>query len=156
MFSRSCSGRDRLGPFRLSDITWLTANTENPLAVGQYVNNCSNGTITSLLTHRRNGAIIRLNISIQICLYILYHEDYLFYIIIVCLQCCKCCDHWLSKYSFSFFCVELYSYLSERAANVCYQEYDVPEAFPLELRQYLPNVNYRHDTQRQEFKGCLK
>ncbi|XP_029564329.1 SET domain-containing protein 9 isoform X2 [Salmo trutta] len=75
---RSCSGRDRLGPFRLSDITWLTANTENPLAVGQYVNNCSN----------------------------------------------------------------------ERAANVCYQEYDVPEAFPLELRQYLPNVNYRHDTQR--------
>ncbi|XP_036385775.1 SET domain-containing protein 9 [Megalops cyprinoides] len=74
---RSCSGRDRLGPFRLSDITWLTANPDNPLAVGQYVNNCSN----------------------------------------------------------------------EKPANVCYQEFDVPAEFPLELRQYLPNVNYRHDTQ---------
>ncbi|KAJ8338680.1 hypothetical protein SKAU_G00354660 [Synaphobranchus kaupii] len=73
---RSCSGRDRLGPFSLSDITWLTANPDNPLAVGQYVNNCSN----------------------------------------------------------------------EKAANVCYQEFDVPDKFPLELRQYLPNVNYRHDT----------
>ncbi|XP_064165095.1 SET domain-containing protein 9 [Anguilla rostrata] len=75
---RSCSGRDRLGPFRLSDITWLTANPDNPLAVGQYVNNCSN----------------------------------------------------------------------EKAANVCYQEFDVPDKFPLELRQYLPNVNYRHDTSK--------
>ncbi|KAJ8395608.1 hypothetical protein AAFF_G00030890 [Aldrovandia affinis] len=73
---RSCSGRDRLGPFRLNDITWLTANPENPLAVGQYVNNCSN----------------------------------------------------------------------EKAPNVCYQEFDVQDKFPLELRQYLPNVNYQHDT----------
>lgn len=78
MVYRSCSGRDRLGPFMLSDITWLTANPVNPLAVGQYVNNCTN----------------------------------------------------------------------EWAANVCYQEYDVPDGFPLELRQYIPNVNYRHDTQR--------
>ncbi|KAJ8260757.1 hypothetical protein COCON_G00164800 [Conger conger] len=75
---RSCSGRDRLGPFRLSDITWLMASPHNPLAVGQYVNNCSN----------------------------------------------------------------------EKAANVCYQEFDVPDKFPLELRQYLPNVNYRHDTDK--------
>ncbi|KAG9338285.1 hypothetical protein JZ751_025956 [Albula glossodonta] len=74
---RSCSGRDRLGPFSLSDSTWLTACPENPLAVGQYVNNCSN----------------------------------------------------------------------EKAANVYYQEFDVPEKFPLELRQYLPNVNYGHNTQ---------
>ncbi|KAM4614899.1 SET domain-containing protein 9 isoform 2-T2 [Polymixia lowei] len=75
---KSCSGRDQIGPFRLSDISWLTANPNNPLAVGQYVNNCTN----------------------------------------------------------------------ERSANVCYQEYDVPDAFPLELRQYLPNVNYSHDAQR--------
>ncbi|KAJ7986791.1 hypothetical protein DPEC_G00332040 [Dallia pectoralis] len=78
MIYRSCSGRDRIGPFGLCDATWLTANPKNPLAVGQYVNNCS----------------------------------------------------------------------KDRAANVYYQEYEVPEEFPLELRQYLPNVNYRHDTQR--------
>ncbi|XP_053501335.1 SET domain-containing protein 9 isoform X1 [Ictalurus furcatus] len=75
---QSCSGRDRLGPFRLSDSSWLTPCPENPLAVGQYVNNCSN----------------------------------------------------------------------EKAANVCYQELDVPEDFPIELRQYLPNVNYRVNIQR--------
>ncbi|KAM5328202.1 SET domain-containing protein 9 isoform 1-T1 [Glossophaga mutica] len=40
---RSCAGRDRLGPLRMSDSTWLTAEVQNPLAVGQYVNNCSNG-----------------------------------------------------------------------------------------------------------------
>ncbi|XP_071764117.1 SET domain-containing protein 9 [Centroberyx gerrardi] len=75
---KSCSGRDRLGPFMLSDTSWLTTDPHNQLAVGQYVNNCSN----------------------------------------------------------------------DRSANVCYQEYDVPNAFPLELRRYLPNVNYSHDTQR--------
>ncbi|XP_066507600.1 SET domain-containing protein 9 [Hoplias malabaricus] len=75
---RSCSGRDRLGPFRLSDSSWLTLHPENPLAVGQYVNNCSN----------------------------------------------------------------------EKTANVCYQEFDVPDEFPLELRQYLPNVTYRPHIQR--------
>ncbi|XP_073730714.1 SET domain-containing protein 9 isoform X1 [Misgurnus anguillicaudatus] len=75
---RSCSGRDRLGPFHLSDCSWLTSNPVNPLAVGQYVNNCSN----------------------------------------------------------------------ERSANVCYQEFDVANDFPLELRQYLPNINYKSDTQR--------
>ncbi|XP_043919730.1 SET domain-containing protein 9 isoform X3 [Protopterus annectens] len=39
---RSCSGRDRLGPCKLSDDTWLSPFPVNPLAVGQYVNNCSN------------------------------------------------------------------------------------------------------------------
>ncbi|XP_034470675.1 SET domain-containing protein 9 [Hippoglossus hippoglossus] len=78
MVFRSCSGRDRLGPFMMSDTSWLTATPHNPLAVGQYVNNCSN----------------------------------------------------------------------ERPANVCYQEYDVPDKFPIELYQYLPNVNYSQDTRR--------
>nr|XP_046264457.1 SET domain-containing protein 9 [Scatophagus argus] len=78
MVFRSCSGRDRIGPFMMSDTSWLTDNPQNPLAVGQYVNNCSN----------------------------------------------------------------------EWPANVCYQEYDVPDKFPIELRQYLPNVHYSHDTQR--------
>ncbi|KAM4809351.1 SET domain-containing protein 9 isoform 2-T2 [Rhinophrynus dorsalis] len=74
---RSCSRRDQLGPLKMCDNTWLTSLPHNPLAVGQYVNNCSN----------------------------------------------------------------------ERAANVCYQEFDVPECFPVELRQYLPNVNYSHDSE---------
>ncbi|KAM7147322.1 SET domain-containing protein 9 isoform 1-T1 [Molossus nigricans] len=38
---RSCTGRDRLGPVKMCDSTWLTAEIQNPLAVGQYVNNCS-------------------------------------------------------------------------------------------------------------------
>ncbi|KAM9844493.1 SET domain-containing protein 9 [Aulostomus maculatus] len=78
MVYKSCSGRDRIGPFMMSDTSWLTDSPQNPLAVGQYVNNCSN----------------------------------------------------------------------EWPANVCYQEFDVPDKFPTELRQYLPNVNYSQDTQR--------
>ncbi|XP_068952575.1 SET domain-containing protein 9 isoform X3 [Petaurus breviceps papuanus] len=74
---RSCSGRDRLGPFKMSDPTWLTSEVQNPLAVGQYVNNCSN----------------------------------------------------------------------DKEANVCYQEFDVPELFPLEFKQYLPNIMYSRDAQ---------
>ncbi|KAE8636290.1 hypothetical protein XENTR_v10002925 [Xenopus tropicalis] len=74
---RSCSRRDQLGPLKLCDATWLSAFPQNPWAVGQYVNNCSN----------------------------------------------------------------------EREANVCYQEFDVPEYFPIELRQYLPNINYSPDSQ---------
>ncbi|NXD45478.1 SETD9 protein, partial [Copsychus sechellarum] len=72
---RSCSRRDQLGPFQMSDESWLTATPQNPLAVGQYVNNCSH----------------------------------------------------------------------EKAANVCYQEFDVPGHFPVELKQYLPNIVYSHD-----------
>ncbi|XP_045908851.1 SET domain-containing protein 9 [Micropterus dolomieu] len=79
MVFKSCSGRDRIWPFMMSDTSWLTASPQNPLAVGQYVNNCSN----------------------------------------------------------------------EWPANVCYQEYDVPDKFPIELRQYLPNVNYSQATQRR-------
>ncbi|XP_055647334.1 SET domain-containing protein 9 isoform X1 [Falco peregrinus] len=75
---RSCSRRDQLGPFQMSDESWLTAALQNPLAVGQYVNNC---------TH-------------------------------------------------------------EKAANVCYQEFDVPRYFPIELKQYLPNIVYSHDIER--------
>ncbi|XP_036894403.1 SET domain-containing protein 9 isoform X2 [Sturnira hondurensis] len=45
---RSCAGRDRLGPLQMSDSTWLTADVQNPLAVGQYVNNCSNDLPTSV------------------------------------------------------------------------------------------------------------
>ncbi|KAM7401017.1 hypothetical protein PAMA_005290 [Pampus argenteus] len=78
MVYKSCSGRDRIGPFMMSDTSWLTASPQNPLAVGQYVNNCSN----------------------------------------------------------------------EWPANVCYQEYDVPDKFPIELRQYLPNINYSLGIQR--------
>uniref|UniRef100_A0A8C2VES8 SET domain containing 9 n=1 Tax=Chinchilla lanigera TaxID=34839 RepID=A0A8C2VES8_CHILA len=74
---RSCSGRDRLGPLKLNDTTWLTSEIHNPLAIGQYVNNCSN----------------------------------------------------------------------DRAANVCYQEFEVPAVFPIELKQYLPNIAYSYDKQ---------
>ncbi|KAF1408152.1 SET domain-containing protein 9, partial [Spheniscus magellanicus] len=41
---RSCSRRDQLGPFQMSDVSWLTAALQNPLAVGQYVNSCSHET----------------------------------------------------------------------------------------------------------------
>lgn len=82
MVFKSCSGRDRLGPFLTSDTSWLTTNPLNPLAVGQYVNNCSN----------------------------------------------------------------------DKSANVCYQEYDVPSTFPLELRQYLPNVNYSQDNHQRPLR----
>ncbi|KFO32135.1 SET domain-containing protein 9 [Fukomys damarensis] len=74
---RSCSGRDRVGPLKMSDSTWLTSEIHNPLAVGQYVNNCSN----------------------------------------------------------------------DRAANVCYQEFEVPAVFPVELKQYLPNIAYSYAKQ---------
>ncbi|XP_006891595.1 PREDICTED: SET domain-containing protein 9 [Elephantulus edwardii] len=74
---RSCNGRDRLGPLKMSDSTWLTSEMSNPLAIGQYVNNCSN----------------------------------------------------------------------DKAANVCYQEFDVPAVFPVELMQYLPNVAYSSNKQ---------
>ncbi|XP_028930137.1 SET domain-containing protein 9 isoform X1 [Ornithorhynchus anatinus] len=74
---RSCSGRDQLGPFKMSDSTWLTSSVQNPLAVGQYVNNCSN----------------------------------------------------------------------DKAANVCYQEFDVPELFPIEFKRYLPNIAYSPEVQ---------
>ncbi|XP_013881209.1 SET domain-containing protein 9 [Austrofundulus limnaeus] len=78
MVFRSCSGRDRIGPFVTSDTTWLTDTPRNPLAVGQYVNNCTD----------------------------------------------------------------------DRPANVCYQEFDIPDSFPIELRQFLPNVNYSQETKR--------
>lgn len=78
MIFRSCSGRDRIGPFVTSDTTWLTDSPRNPLAVGQYVNNCSN----------------------------------------------------------------------ERPANVCYQEYNIPDGFPIELHQFLPNINFSQDIKR--------
>lgn len=34
---------------------------------------------------------------------------------------------------------------NDRPANVCYQEWDVPAAFPAELKQYLPNTAYGCD-----------
>ena len=44
----------------------------------------------------------------------------------------------------------LYLFL-DRAANVCYQEFDVPAVFPIELKQYLPNIAYSYDRQRLVF-----
>ncbi|TRY88138.1 hypothetical protein DNTS_029447 [Danionella cerebrum] len=102
---RSCSGRDRFGPLHLCDATWLTPHPLNPLAVGQYINNCSNGLLDLISPGLKQ----------------------------LTLQC-------LQGGHLMFF--------TERAANVCYQELDVPEEFPLELRQFLPNVNYRVDTRR--------
>ncbi|NXR05806.1 SETD9 protein, partial [Semnornis frantzii] len=52
---RSCSRRDQLGPFQMSDESWLTDALQNPLALGQYVNNCSHGELpemyNNLLAH---------------------------------------------------------------------------------------------------------
>lgn len=41
MIFNSCSQRDRQGPFNVCDSSWLTACLQNPLAIGQYVNNQS-------------------------------------------------------------------------------------------------------------------
>lgn len=49
---RSCSRRDQLGPFQMSDESWLTASPQNPLAVGQYVNNCSHGKLPGEFSSR--------------------------------------------------------------------------------------------------------
>ncbi|XP_077993808.1 SET domain-containing protein 9-like [Glandiceps talaboti] len=38
---RSCSKRERSGPYMTSDTSWLTPNLLNPMALGQYVNNQS-------------------------------------------------------------------------------------------------------------------
>ncbi|KAL8203862.1 UNVERIFIED_CONTAM: SET domain-containing protein 9 [Gekko kuhli] len=62
----------------MNDVSWIVAAAQNPLAVGQYVNNCS----------------------------------------------------------------------ADKAANVCYQEFDIPECFPIEFKQYLPNVSYSHEVRR--------
>ncbi|XP_041474686.1 uncharacterized protein LOC121423420 [Lytechinus variegatus] len=43
MIYRSCARRDRLGPYMLSDLSWLTSCPLNPMAVGQYVNNQHKG-----------------------------------------------------------------------------------------------------------------
>ncbi|XP_071519906.1 SET domain-containing protein 9-like isoform X5 [Panulirus ornatus] len=40
---KSCSSRDRVGPFPIADTSWLTDCLVNPLNVGQYVNNQSVG-----------------------------------------------------------------------------------------------------------------
>ncbi|XP_056403417.1 SET domain-containing protein 9 isoform X3 [Hyla sarda] len=109
----SCSGRDQLGPLKMCDCTWLTSTPRNPLSVGQYINNCSNG----------NVHVSRTN----------------------CIQniCKKQCNKYMSGYF-----IHITRLLpAERAANVCYQEFDVPESFPVELRQYIPNVRYSHDVE---------
>ncbi|XP_038068498.1 SET domain-containing protein 9-like [Patiria miniata] len=43
MVYRSCTQRDRMGPYLTSDLTWLTEAPSNPMAVGQYVNNQNKG-----------------------------------------------------------------------------------------------------------------
>ncbi|XP_061165930.1 SET domain-containing protein 9-like [Saccostrea echinata] len=39
MIFKSCSQRDRQGPFDTCDWSWMTNYPQNPLAIGQYVNN---------------------------------------------------------------------------------------------------------------------
>jgi hypothetical protein len=42
--------------------------------------------------------------------------------------------------------------LLEYAANVAYQEFDIPASFPIELRQYIPNTEARlHQDMEQTF-----
>ena len=52
-----------------------------------------------------------------------------------------------SQYHRDCFCLFFFLFL-EKAANVCYQEFDVPGYFPVELKQYLPNIVYSHDIER--------
>ncbi|NXY76006.1 SETD9 protein, partial [Glareola pratincola] len=55
---RSCSRRDQLGPFQMSDESWLTSALQNPLAVGQYVNNCSHGKLPGKFSRLAFGNVI--------------------------------------------------------------------------------------------------
>ncbi|XP_072023718.1 SET domain-containing protein 9-like [Amphiura filiformis] len=77
MIYKSCSQRERIGPYMTSDMTWFSDDRVNPMAVGQYINN----------------------------------------------------------------------HTKDCAANVDYQEFDVPLSFPLNLRKYLPNVFYSTEHQ---------
>ncbi|CAL4154531.1 unnamed protein product, partial [Meganyctiphanes norvegica] len=51
MMYRSCSGRDRVGIHELADSSWLTEFPQNPLNVGQYVNNQSKGFPSNVCYH---------------------------------------------------------------------------------------------------------
>lgn len=55
------------------------------------------------------------------------------------------CNLRFSQYHGIFFFFLLFL---DKAANVCYQEFDVPGYFPVELKQYLPNIVYSHDIER--------
>ena len=57
--SRSCSQRDRQGPFNTCDASWLTSFPLNPLALGQYVNNQSRG------KHQHKTPIVRLGENVN-------------------------------------------------------------------------------------------
>ena len=41
--TRSCAGRDKIGPHDIADTSWLTDYVLNPLNVGQIINNSSSG-----------------------------------------------------------------------------------------------------------------
>lgn len=47
--------------------------------------------------------------------------------------------------------LKIISSFLDRPANVCYQEFDVPAVFPIELKQYLPNIAYSFDKERLVF-----
>ncbi|XP_028413036.1 SET domain-containing protein 9-like [Dendronephthya gigantea] len=77
---RSCCQRDLVGEKFTCDMSWLTPNPHNLLAIGQYVNNATR----------------------------------------------------------------------EFAANVSYQELNIPSSFPLQYLKYIPNVNYNFRTYKSE------
>ncbi|XP_037979451.1 SET domain-containing protein 9 isoform X2 [Motacilla alba alba] len=128
---RSCSRRDQLGPFQMSDESWLTATLQNPLAVGQYVNNCSH---VSLLvcqmkgTHSKSEMVGKHTWQSTTGLRQFRVAD----------QVSQYCSMRLHEKT-------AHSDIYKKAANVCYQEFDVPGHFPVELKQYLPNIVYSHD-----------
>jgi len=49
VFYRSCAGRDKVNGEYQCDVTWLTEKPVNPLAIGQFVNNQSPGTLESVV-----------------------------------------------------------------------------------------------------------
>ncbi|RDD41470.1 SET domain-containing protein 9 [Trichoplax sp. H2] len=50
----SCTKRDILGHHILNDITWLTSNPVNPMAIGQYINNQSKNSPANVIYHEIN------------------------------------------------------------------------------------------------------
>ena len=74
-----------MGPYSPCDVSWLTSDLQNPLAIGQYINNQS----------------------------------------------------------------------EEIPANVCYQELDIPRTFPVHLRRFIPNINYKNKFLEETFDETL-
>lgn len=118
-YCRSCSHRDKIGWQFISDMSWLTPHPINPLAIGQYVNNHTPGTEQPpVIYHFTCAEFTNLD-------FFMIPRTFLWIIMP--------CD-FSDKHHSRFF--------TDNPANVCYQEFDFPETFPMQLHQFIPNISF--------------